>query len=247
MTIDEAKDRINYRHAQWKEAVRVYLKAMNYNTAHFSTEDKAMRDALMKLVKKPAGQTQALQAIGGFLDHMTISLERDEQMFYGLITAYIQYKLDRRDELNDLQNSVQEVAVSLKRHNPTTKVQKLGFYESSSSGSGSGGVINIPAYPHIRPPDPTPPVPTPPPPTPPTPDPEPEPEPEPEPTPIPPGLPAERPWWWPSWWVAGAEWPPKEWPNRPSWWPDWGDWPPDWDVVPWDVIHWLSVQAGHGR
>ena len=127
MTIDEAKDRINYRHAQWKEAVRVFMKAMNANTAHFSAEDKAMRDALMKIVKKPTGQTQALQAIGGYLDHITISLERDEQTFYGLITAYIQYKLDRRDELNDLQNSVQEVAVSLKNYKPKTKKYILGF------------------------------------------------------------------------------------------------------------------------
>lgn len=237
MTIDEAKDRINYRHAQWKEAVRVYMKAMNYNTAHFSTEDKAMRDALMKLVKKPAGQTQALQAIGGFLDHMTISLERDEQMFYGLITAYIQYKLDRRDELNDLQNSVQEVAVSLKKYKPTAKVQKLGFFDGPIPDP-----IPTPSLPSTpTPPDPEPeptpvPAPTPIPPMP-EPEPVPEPEPEPEPTPKPPTpkpYPDEAPYWWPVW----AAWPPENWPNPPSWWAaDWGAWPPtDWDVSPWGIF-----------
>ena len=217
MTIDEAKDRINYRHAQWKEAVRVYMKAMNYNTAHFSTEDKAMRDALMKLVKKPAGQTQALQAIGGFLDHMTISLERDEQMFYGLITAYIQYKLDRRDELNDLQNSVQEVAVSLKKYKPTAKVQKLGFFDDS-----------FPAPAPAPAPAPTP-TPTPP-----------EPEPEPEPTPKPaPALPAEQPWWWPYY----QAWPPNDLVNPPWWWrPEYGKWPPDdWNRCPYDDVLIISL------
>ena len=230
MTIDEAKDRINYRHAQWKEAVRVYLKAMNYNTAHFSTEDKAMRDALMKLVKKPAGQTQALQAIGGFLDHMTISLERDEQMFYGLITAYIQYKLDRRDELNDLQNSVQEVAVSLKKYKPVAKVQKLGFFDDSFPAPAPTST-------------PTPPDPTPTPPEPPTtpipsmPEPEPAPEPEPEP-PTPKPYSDEAPYWWPRW----AAWPPENWPNKPPWWPEKTKyaeyiWPPDWNKAPWVMVH----------
>ena len=126
MTIDEAAQRINTRQSNWKATVRDYLKSMNYSTAHFA-DDQRVRDGLMKVLKKPDGQVQAIQALGFYFDDMGMMLARDEQVIQGLMTALIERKIDAREERNDLDNAVKEVATSLKSYKPKTKKRKMGF------------------------------------------------------------------------------------------------------------------------
>ncbi|MDY6399250.1 MAG: hypothetical protein SPL10_00725 [Synergistales bacterium] len=127
MTIAQSAKRINDRQTKWKSSVKEYLRAVNRNTSHFKDIDLKIRNALMEIVKKPAGQTQALQAIGGYLDNMNIMFERDGQALQGIMGSYIERKLDKIDERNDRQKAVNEVAVNLKNYKPKTKKCKLGF------------------------------------------------------------------------------------------------------------------------
>lgn len=175
MTIDEAAKRINERNAKWRDSVKVYLKSMNYNTSHLS-DDIKMRDELMKIIRKPSGQVQALQAIGGYFDHINIMLARNDLALQSLMTVLMERRRDIQDERNDLDGSVKEVAVSLKSYSRTSKKRKLGFLDDT-----------VPEPPKPEP-KPTPP-----------PEPKPIPVPEPEPTPTlePISIPSERPWWWP--------------------------------------------------
>jgi len=127
MTILQAAFRIDNRHKKWRASVKEYLRAMNKNSSHFQDVDLKIRNALMEIVKSPKGQTQALQAIGGYLDNMNIMFERDGQALQGIMGSYIERKLDKIDERNDRQKAVNEVAVNLKNYKPRTKKCKLGF------------------------------------------------------------------------------------------------------------------------
>ena len=127
MTIAQSAQRINDRQTKWKKSVKEYLRAVNKNTSHFQDIDLKIRNALMEIVKKPAGQTQAVQAIGGYLDNMNIMFERDGQALQGIMGSYIERKLDKIEERNDRQKAVNEVAVKLKNYRPGTKKCKLGF------------------------------------------------------------------------------------------------------------------------
>ena len=127
MTIAQSAKRINDRQTKWKRSVKEYLRAVNRNTSHFQDIDLKIRNALMEIVKKPAGQTQAIQAIGGYLDNMNIMFERDGQALQAIMGSYIERKLDKMDERNDKQKAVNEVAVNLKNYKPKTKKCKLGF------------------------------------------------------------------------------------------------------------------------
>ena len=126
MTIEEMAKRINERNNKWKESLKIYLKSMNATTSHVA-DDLDMRNELLKIIKKPEGQVQALQAIGGYFDHMNMMLTRDEQTIQSLITVMAERRLDAQDERNDLDNAVKEVGTSMKKHNPKTKKRKIGF------------------------------------------------------------------------------------------------------------------------
>ena len=128
MTIAEAARRINERNAKWRASVKDYLKSLNANTSNYAN-DKAALDSLMAILKEPAGQTQALQAMGGLLDHITLMLDRDQQALEALITTYVENKLDLRDERNDLDQAVHEAGTQIKvyRYNQKAKKCKIGF------------------------------------------------------------------------------------------------------------------------
>ena len=127
MTIDEMAKRINERNNKWKESLKVYLKSMNATTAHLD-DDLAMRDELLKIIKKPEGQVQALQAIGGYFDHMNMMLTRDEQTIQSLMTVMTERRLDAQDERNDLDNAVKEAGTSVKKYRSKSKKKcKVGF------------------------------------------------------------------------------------------------------------------------
>jgi len=126
MTIDEAAKRINERNNKWRESVKVYLKSMNYNTSHLPDEI-AMRDALMKIIKKPSGQVQALQAIGGYFDHIDVMLARNDLVLQSLMTLIMERKYDTQDERNELDSAVKEAGTYMKNHKNKAKKRKLGF------------------------------------------------------------------------------------------------------------------------
>ena len=127
MTIEEMAKRINERDSKWKESLKVYLKSMNATTSHFD-DDLKMRDELMKILKKPDGQVQAIQAIGGYFDHMNMMMTRDELVLQSLMTVMIERKRDAYDERNDLGEAVKEAGTSIKSYNPKSKKKyKVGF------------------------------------------------------------------------------------------------------------------------
>lgn len=127
MTIDEMAKRINERDKQWKESLKVYLKSMNATTSHLA-DDLGMRDELLKILKKPEGQVQALQAIGGYFDNMNMMLTRDEQTIQSLITVMAERRLDAQNERNDLGEAVKEAGSSVKKYRSKSKKKcKVGF------------------------------------------------------------------------------------------------------------------------
>ena len=127
LTIDEMAKRINERNNKWKESLKVYLKSMNATTSHLA-DDLDMRNELLKIIKKPEGQTQALQAIGGYFDHMNMMLTRDETTIQSLITVMMERKRDIQDERNDLDKAVKEAGTSIKKFSPKSKKKyKIGF------------------------------------------------------------------------------------------------------------------------
>ena len=127
MTIEEMAKRINERNNKWKESLKIYLKSMNATTSHLA-DDLDMRNELLKIIKKPEGQTQALQAIGGYFDHMNMMLTRDETTIQSLITVMMERKRDIQDERNDLDKAVKEAGTSIKKFSPKSKKKyKIGF------------------------------------------------------------------------------------------------------------------------
>ena len=126
MTSAEAAKRINDRQSKWKESVRIYLKSMNATTSHFD-DDLAMRNELLKILKNPDGQVQALQVIGGYLDHMNMMMARDDLVLQSLMTVLMERKLDLREERNDLGKAVLEVGTNLQNYKPKVKKCRLGF------------------------------------------------------------------------------------------------------------------------
>ena len=134
MTIDEMTKRINERNNKWKDSVKVYLKSMNYNTSHLP-DDIAMRDALMKIIKNPSGQVQALQAIGGYFDNIDIMLARNDLVLQSLMTVLIERRQDKQYERNELDAAVKEAGTSMKKYNKTAKKVKVGFSDGASSSS----------------------------------------------------------------------------------------------------------------
>mgnify|MGYP006916070755 FL=1 len=126
MTSAEAAKRINDRQSKWKESVRIYLKSMNATTSHFD-DDLAMRNELLKILKNPDGQVQALQVIGGYLDHMNMMMARDDLVLQSLMTVLMERRLDLREERNDLGKAVLEVGTNLQNYKPKVKKCRLGF------------------------------------------------------------------------------------------------------------------------
>ena len=127
MTIEKAAQRINERNSKWKDTLKIYLKSMNYGTANFA-DDLAMREGLMKILKKPDGQVQALQAIGLYFDNMNMMMTRDELVLQSLMTAMIERKRDAYDERDDLDKAVKEAGTSIKNYKSKSKKKyKVGF------------------------------------------------------------------------------------------------------------------------
>ena len=127
MTIDDAAKRINERNSKWKDTLKIYLQSMNYGTANFA-DDLAMREGLMKILKKPDGQVQALQAIGLYFDNMNMMMTRDELVLQSLMTAMIERKRDAYDERDDLDKAVKEAGTSIKNYKSKSKKKyKVGF------------------------------------------------------------------------------------------------------------------------
>jgi len=126
MTFEQLKDRKTARDTNFRKTVKAYLNAFNKAQSLHEADWKA-RDALWEVLKKPNGQTQAIQALGGFLDHIHTMMIMNEQAIQAFITIYAEYERDEMDERQDFGKATLEVCSSLKNFNPTAKKAKLGF------------------------------------------------------------------------------------------------------------------------
>ena len=70
---------------------------------------KDLRVKLFDLVKKPNGQVQAIQALGGYLDHAATMLAMNEQAIQSFVTAYAEFERDEMDERQDFGKLTLEV------------------------------------------------------------------------------------------------------------------------------------------
>ncbi|MBR1485915.1 MAG: hypothetical protein IJ597_01495 [Synergistaceae bacterium] len=126
MTLDEVKKRYEDRQTKWKKTAEAYLRAMNVSQGLLAPNNEA-RAALFEILKKPQGQTQAIQALAGYFDHMNTMLTRNEQVIQGFMTAYAEYERDEMDERQDFGKATLEVCSTLKDFKPASKKVKLGF------------------------------------------------------------------------------------------------------------------------
>ena len=126
LTYDDIKTRQKNRETKWRETLRAYMKSINASQS-LNASYKDLRVKLFELVKKPNGQVQAIQALGGYLDHAATMLAMNEQALQSFVTAYAEFERDEMDERQDFGKLTLEVCSKLKQHNPTTKKCKLGF------------------------------------------------------------------------------------------------------------------------
>ena len=85
------------------------------------------RSKLWEILKKPNGQTQAIQALGGFIEHTNTMMVLNEQAIQAFVTMFAEYERDEMDERQDFGKATLEVCATLKNHRPTAKKCKLGF------------------------------------------------------------------------------------------------------------------------
>ncbi len=126
LTYDDIKTRQKNRETKWRETLKAYMNSINSSQA-LNADYITLRSQLFDFVKKPNGQVQAIQALGGYLDHAATMLAMNEQALQSFITAYAEFERDEMDERQDFGKLTLEVCSKLKTHNPTTKKCKLGF------------------------------------------------------------------------------------------------------------------------
>ncbi len=126
MTLDQVKERQTARETKLRDTVKAYLTAFNKSQSLHEADWKA-RDALWEVLKKPNGQTQAIQALGGFIEHANTMMVMNEQAIQAFITMFAEYERDEMDERQDFGKATLEVCSKLKNHNPVAKKCKLGF------------------------------------------------------------------------------------------------------------------------
>lgn len=126
MTLDQVKKRRTDRETKLRSTVKAYLAAFNKAQSLHEADWKA-RDALWEVLKKPNGQTQAIQALGGFMEHANTMMVMNEQAIQAFITLFAEYERDEMDERQDFGKATLEVCSKLKAHNPKAKKCKLGF------------------------------------------------------------------------------------------------------------------------
>ena len=126
MTLDQVKKRYEDRDSKWRNTVRAYLQSMNTaQTLNASYEN--LRSKLFEILKKPEGQTQAIQALAGFLDHASANIAMNEYAIQSFITAQAEYERDEMDERQDFGKATLEVCSTLKNFKPKINKVKLRF------------------------------------------------------------------------------------------------------------------------
>ena len=126
MTYDEIKTRQENRETKWKDTLRAYFNSMN-SAQSLNSSHEDMRSKLFEILKKPEGQTQAIQALAGFLDHASTQIAMNEYAIQSFITAQAEYERDEMDERQDFGKLTLEVCSTLKNYSPATKKVKLGL------------------------------------------------------------------------------------------------------------------------
>ena len=126
MTIDQVKQRQSERETAWKETVKAYMQSLkSAQDLHYNAWMN--RAKLWEILKNAGGQTQAIQILGGFLEHANNLMILNEHAIQSFVTAYAEYERDEMDERRDFGKTTLEICASLKKHNPTAKKCKLGF------------------------------------------------------------------------------------------------------------------------
>ena len=126
LTIDQVKKRQSERETEWKKTVNAYMQSLK-RTQDLNYSSWMDRSKLWEILKKPNGQTQAIQALGGFIEHTNTMMVLNEQAIQAFVTMFAEYERDEMDERQDFGKATLEVCSKLKAHNPKTKKCKLGF------------------------------------------------------------------------------------------------------------------------
>jgi len=88
------------RDKEWEEMVSAYLKGLNMKAKDLNNS-AAARQKLMEVLQSSEGQVQAIQALGGMVDHTAMILEQNGQVASGMMTLVAEKELDRRNQEND--------------------------------------------------------------------------------------------------------------------------------------------------
>ena len=126
LTIDQVKKRQSERETEWKKTVNAYMQSLK-KTQDLNYTSWMDRSKLWEILKKPNGQTQAIQALGGFIEHTNTMMVMNEQAIQAFITMFAEYERDEMDERQDFGKATLEVCSSLKKYNSKAKKCKLGF------------------------------------------------------------------------------------------------------------------------
>ena len=83
-------------------------------------EDRAnTRQKLFDTLSSTEGQVQAIQALGGLINHTSSMIDQQTEVMAGFTTMFAENELDKRDQLdNALKN--RELALDQAKNEPTT-------------------------------------------------------------------------------------------------------------------------------
>ena len=126
LSVAQLKARNEDRDKNWKATAQAYLKAVNLTAKDFAT-DNVIREAIMKLLNNPSGQTQAIQVLGALLEHADSMLVRNEQSIQGFMTTYLEYERDEIDKREQMGKGIIEACGSLKTFRPAARNYNMGF------------------------------------------------------------------------------------------------------------------------
>ena len=106
------------RDKEYAEMLKSYLEGLNMQAQDF--EDRAnTRQKLFDTLSSTEGQVQAIQALGGLINHTSSMIDQQTEVMAGFTTMFAENELDKRDQLdNALKN--RELALDQAKNEPTT-------------------------------------------------------------------------------------------------------------------------------
>lgn len=122
----KAEEERRRRDKEYKQMLDSYLKGINMNALDFENREK-MRQKLMDTLQSTEGQVQAIQALGGLINHTSMLVDKNTEVVSGYVTMFAENEQDRRDQEDTENKNLQLAIQGAKNERPTGKGHKPKF------------------------------------------------------------------------------------------------------------------------